>query len=110
MIIIHPAGGATRADPVVYIAGGPGSPLTARAGEIAQREAAILAPERDLVLVDQRGIGRSEPSLCPGLARPQLAIFAAGPDQNTLIDRWRDSYATCRAEMTASGLPPGALG
>lgn len=55
-----------RDDPVVYLAGGPGSSaiddLASWAGPWA------FLDDRDLVLVDQRGTGASVPSLdCPGL-------------------------------------------
>ena len=49
-------------DPVVYISGGPGGPLTIYTDYQASHP---YAPGRDLILVDQRGTGRSEPRLCP---------------------------------------------
>ena len=48
-------------DPVIYISGGPGEPLTVYA---AYQALEPYAAQRDLILVDQRGTGRSEPDLC----------------------------------------------
>ena len=48
-------------DPVIYINGGPGEPLTAYAVYQTRKP---YAAQRDLILVDHRGIGRSEPDLC----------------------------------------------
>ena len=103
-IVIIAAPPPHPADPVLYIAGGPGSPLTSKTAILASHEAAIVAPDRDLILVDQRGAGRSEPALCPGLARRQLAIFAAGADEPILVEAWRDSFRACRHEMAQAGL------
>ena len=59
-------------DPVVYINGGPGGPLTIYADYQARHP---YAPGRDLILVDQRGTGRSEPQLCPELtAKMHIAV------------------------------------
>ena len=111
VVVIKAAGSAVAlSDPVVYVAGGPGSPLTSRAAMIARHEAGVIAPDRDLILVDQRGAGRSEPALCPGLARQQVAIFAAGADQPALVRAWRDSFTQCRRDMAAAGLDPAWFG
>src|SRR5262249_32487966 len=69
-------------DPVVYISGGPGAPLTV----YAQRQARTpYSPRRDLILVDQRGTGRSEPSLCPELNHALLdANFVVADAVGTL--------------------------
>ncbi len=110
VVVVKAAADRREGDPVVYIAGGPGSPLTRRAALIARHEAEIVAPDRDLILVDQRGAGRSEPALCPGLARQQLAIFAAGAEQGALVRAWRASYGACRQQMAADGLQPEWFG
>ena len=111
VVVIKAAGlDAVQADPVVYVAGGPGSPLTSRAAVIARHEAVIAAPDRDLILVDQRGVGRSEPALCPGLSQQQIAIFAAGAEEAALVRAWRDSFAQCRRDMAAAGLDPAWFG
>ncbi|PWC34036.1 alpha/beta fold hydrolase [Azospirillum sp. TSO35-2] len=67
-VMILPAlNGATAVDPVVLLSGGPGQ----GGSDDPRGTAAILAPmraTRDVLLVDQRGTGRSRPSLrCPAL-------------------------------------------
>jgi pimeloyl-ACP methyl ester carboxylesterase len=76
VVVIHLVTNMQQIDPILFIHDGPGSPLTVQATRIAGAESAILAPDRDLILVDQRGAGRSEPALCPDLARRQLTAFA----------------------------------
>jgi pimeloyl-ACP methyl ester carboxylesterase len=52
-----------KPDPVFFIAGGPGQSATALAGT-ASRLLARFGMRRDIVLVDQRGTGRSAPLSC----------------------------------------------
>ena len=58
--IIRSPGGASRADPVVYLEGGPGGSATY---DIEGWLNQAFLEERDLILFDQRGTGFSEPSL-----------------------------------------------
>ncbi|HYG10105.1 MAG TPA: alpha/beta fold hydrolase [Pyrinomonadaceae bacterium] len=63
-IVVFPATGQDKADdPLFYIPGGPGSSATEDAPYIAQEFAKIRA-RRDLVFVDQRGTGGSNPLNC----------------------------------------------
>ena len=51
------------ADPVFLLAGGPGQSAIALAPLVAQ-QMSRLGNRRDLVLIDQRGTGRSAPLMC----------------------------------------------
>ena len=70
-LVVLPARGRERqADPLFYLAGGPGSAATEMAGAIAR----VLAPvnqHRDLVFVDVRGTGRSGALRCEPLGDAQ---------------------------------------
>lgn len=69
-VVVFPATGKTLApDPLFYLAGGPGSSATEDAPYIAQQYAKIRE-RRDLVFVDQRGTGNSNPLNCD-LFNPQ---------------------------------------
>ena len=96
-------------DPVVYISGGPGSPLTKYAVYQASHP---YAPGRDLILVDQRGTGRSEPDLCPSLSEDLFnANFAAASDQTeTMMQRRRMAIVACRDMATSRGIDLGNFG
>lgn len=56
-------------DPVIYLAGGPGSPIVDSLGpSITKVNEPDQVGNRDLILIDQRGTGLSRPSLdCPEL-------------------------------------------
>jgi pimeloyl-ACP methyl ester carboxylesterase len=63
-IVVYPATGTDKApDPLFYIPGGPGSSATEDAPYVAQQMAKIRE-HRDLVFVDQRGTGGSNPLNC----------------------------------------------
>ena len=90
-------------DPVVYISGGPGGPLTIYADYQARHP---YAPGRDLILVDQRGTGRSEPQLCPELTAKMLeANIAAVADMTEdHLARSRAMYLACRDAAIGRGI------
>ena len=89
-----------RPDPVFFFAGGPGQ----SAIEIAPQVAALLARfanRRDIVLIDQRGTGRSAPLNCEAddPALPLVELFAP--------ERQRARLAACQAQLET--LPYGDL-
>jgi pimeloyl-ACP methyl ester carboxylesterase len=90
-------------EPVVYLSGGPGYPLTPYAAHQARTP---YAPRRDLILVDQRGTGQSEPSLCPDLGgkllETALALAATATDE-ALAAR-QATYLACRDQALGRGL------
>ncbi len=75
--VVFPATGPDRApDPVVYFAGGPGDSAVDEiqiAGGVP--DLTILNVHRDLVFIEQRGTGQSNPLTCPPF--PGLADKAA---------------------------------
>lgn len=87
-------------DPVFFLAGGPGQSAIGLAGTVLQLQAR-LANRRDLVLVDQRGTGRSAPLHCEEPA-PTL------PLAQVLDVRWGEArLAACLAKLKL--LPHGDL-
>ena len=98
VVVIRSATEPARPDAALYVSGGPGSPLTVYAEAQAKHP---LAPDRDLVLVDQRGTGASEPALCPGLDRDLVAAVAL--DQAAERKR-RAAFAACRTQAVADGI------
>jgi pimeloyl-ACP methyl ester carboxylesterase len=103
VVVVRSAQQPAFPEPVVYINGGPGSPLTIYADHQARTP---YAPSRDLILVDQRGAGRSEPKLCPDLDEALFdaaVAVATDPSDDTLAKRGA-AYARCRAQATARGI------
>jgi len=60
--VLKASGSKKKNTPVVILNGGPGSSTIV---PFFFRMAKVLFPGRDVVIVDQRGVGYSKPSLCP---------------------------------------------
>jgi len=74
-IVVFPATGRDKAaDPLFYIPGGPGSSATEDAPYVAH-EFAKIRERRDLVFVDQRGTGGSNPLNCDFFNPSDLASY-----------------------------------
>jgi pimeloyl-ACP methyl ester carboxylesterase len=88
-------------DPLVYLAGGPGSPATASAAPLSA-EFAALRRRRDIVLIDQRGTGDSVPYNC-SLTGPD-----GRPAALTSLQLSPQLVEICaKGPGAAAGAPPG---
>ena len=103
VVVVRSAQQPTFPEPVVYISGGPGGPLTIYTDHQARTP---YAPSRDLILIDQRGTGRSEPNLCPDLdgAFLDAAVAIATEATDDALAKRRAVYAACHAGSTARGV------
>jgi pimeloyl-ACP methyl ester carboxylesterase len=63
--VVRAWGGRARRAPVFFLSGGPGGAAASGDAAVAVRSLTSANRTRDLVLVDQRGVGRSAPLLCP---------------------------------------------
>jgi pimeloyl-ACP methyl ester carboxylesterase len=99
-------------DPVIYLGGGPGSQVLGSLGPIVtlDNEHTVVG-DRDLVLIDQRGTGYSQPALtCPGTwtvsegnpVKPGNAGLAAA------IAAQERAYRGCRDHLLHAGIDLGA--
>lgn len=73
-----------KPDPVLFFAGGPGQSAIELGGTVAQL-LARLAYRRDIVLIDQRGTGRSAPLHCAEV--PATAPLAPGIEPDAQLSR-----------------------
>lgn len=92
LIHVYPATGAKKEpDPMFYIPGGPGSSATEDAPYVAE-ELAKIRENRDLVFVDQRGTGGSNPLVCDLFSRDDVQSY---------LGHWSplDQTRRCRQEL-----------
>jgi pimeloyl-ACP methyl ester carboxylesterase len=89
-------------DPVVYINGGPGEPITVYAAAQAKTP---YASGRDLVLIDQRGTGGSEPRICPTMDRKLLdvTLLLGAEGSVSAADARHAAFDACRREALSRG-------
>ena len=90
-----------RPDPVFFFAGGPGQSAIGLAGPVS-RLLGRFANRRDLVLIDQRGTGRSASLACDGDDRPQRPLSES-------VDPAAVQQALARCRQALQQLPHGDL-
>jgi pimeloyl-ACP methyl ester carboxylesterase len=76
-----------KGDPLLLLAGGPGQPASTL-GPLALQLSA-LRRTRDVVLIDQRGTGRSSRLDCPAFAPDEHAEFDIDPVPKSLLCAWQ---------------------
>jgi pimeloyl-ACP methyl ester carboxylesterase len=96
--------GVRVADPVVHLAGGPGSSSLGVAGYMFGQGLDTILAQRDFILFDQRGTGYSQPRLdCPERVSVtgtllERGLIAPGSDQIIL-----DAFRLCRDRLLGEG-------
>jgi pimeloyl-ACP methyl ester carboxylesterase len=98
-------------DPVIYLAGGPGDGAWLDADRIDFWWEFIAdnawLNERDLILMDQRGTGLSQPRMdCTEYEKLQIEALAFGQDHARALDAWRKATIACRARIEKEGHDP----
>ncbi|MBW8733152.1 MAG: alpha/beta hydrolase [Asticcacaulis sp.] len=68
VVIVHATDAAPKADPVVYLHGGPGGSIVRGLADRLRSRRAPLTPDRDWIFFDQRGTGQATPLLDCGTA------------------------------------------
>jgi pimeloyl-ACP methyl ester carboxylesterase len=89
-----------KPDPVFFFAGGPGQSAIALAGPLG-RQFARFSNRRDVVLIDQRGTGRSAPLMCDDEPATRPLADSADPQRQVA------QLQRCRAALQT--LPHGDL-
>ena len=95
-------------DPVIYLAGGPGESVVQRTHWFVH-EARFIWEERDLILLDQRGVGRSEPRLeCPDYQRRKTELRKVDPAPDEALRREVDALLACKRTLSEQGIDVSA--
>ena len=98
-------GSDSSAVPILYLQGGPGQETVKLMSEYFDWTVAPFLAERDFILLDQRGMGLSEPNLdCPKLDK----VFEEDATNKIPFDQREERYLTafdeCRNTLTAQGV------
>ena len=105
--IFHSPGGATEPDPIIYLSGGPGASALEFIYLSFEKFAPAFAANRDLIMFDQRGVGRSEPALdCPAIVELSLELLDLELDGQQLTEReifglLVDTLLSCKEDLSA---------
>ncbi|GAB5525925.1 MAG: alpha/beta fold hydrolase [Roseivirga sp.] len=99
-LVLKATSGKAKADPIVYLQGGPGGATLPMAGFFANSG---LRRDRDFIMMDQRGTGNSH-AMCSDLGDKLLAILAKDltPEKEALA--LQKAAADCKAAMREDGV------
>jgi pimeloyl-ACP methyl ester carboxylesterase len=96
----------TDAPPLLYLIGGPGG--GALNPFVLAMEGPALASGRDVVILDQRGTGRSQPHLCPDMDRAEAEQAAMDLTAREALVERRRAQRDCLARLEAAGIDPAS--
>lgn len=103
IVVVPASGGTALSDPIVPLMGGPAEEARSVAAIFARNFASLLN-DRDLVLIDQRGTGRSAPLRCDLSAADDPAANLREFMPLAAIERCREQLST-RADLTQYTYP-----
>ncbi|HZU76291.1 MAG TPA: alpha/beta fold hydrolase [Dehalococcoidia bacterium] len=101
----------TSTPPLMYVAGGPGGGgIEEGLGIVEGLSGRLPGLDRDLVLVDMRGTGNSQPSLaCPEINDAQDQNVMQGQSLDDLVQRETAGAQACRARLQGEGIDLSAF-
>lgn len=92
-------------DPVVHLAGGPGSSSLGVAGYMLNQGLDAILERRDFILFDQRGTGYSSPRLdCPERNALTATLLSGTLSDEQATQAIVDAFRQCRDRLTAQGV------
>lgn len=109
VMVARGIGDEVKPDPVVYLSGGPGENAIESMRFLFIRHFIAFTGNRDLIVLDQRGTGLSEPALdCPELL--ELRDETAGQDlgNEESVAMAAEAIAGCRKRLLDEGVDLGA--
>lgn len=97
--------GVYAPDPVIHLAGGPGSSSLEVAGYLFNHGLGAILEKRDFILFDQRGTGFSQPRLdCPERASVTAALLERGLATEEARLAVQDAFQRCRNRLLTQGI------
>ena len=96
--VIPATGGKSRPDPIVILMGGPGEDAIS-AAEIYVKQFTALRQDRDILLVDQRGTGRSGALNCALFSAQEAAVSLRDVFPAAAVEKCEQSLRA-RADLT----------
>ncbi|MBA3826460.1 MAG: alpha/beta hydrolase, partial [Ktedonobacterales bacterium] len=93
-------------DPLIFLQGGPGGAIVADVGAaITAKNRAAIVGDHDLILVDQRGTGLSQPPLsCPEVNTQQLALLNQDLTPQKSAALYETAMAKCHTRLVHQGI------
>jgi pimeloyl-ACP methyl ester carboxylesterase len=110
VMVVRSAKQPARPDALVALAGGPGGSLITPIVFASMNPRTDRAAERDVVVIDPRAAGRSDPQVCVGYAAEVVKLLPPDLSTDELIARRIKVREECLDEARAEGIVPESLG
>ena len=105
VMIFRSRSASPAADPVLYMAGGPGGSTVA--GRRSGKNVPFL-DDRDVILLEQRGAPHAQPALrCPEINRLKGDVAAGRLRGTAATEAFSAAAAACRRQLTSDGIDLG---
>lgn len=106
VVILKSQSRAARPDPALMLAGGPGeSTFDTYVAGVTSSEGALFTAQRDIVLIELRGLHYSEPTLgCPGLNEALVDMLGLDLESSGLAARQQAAVRACRTRLLEEGV------
>jgi pimeloyl-ACP methyl ester carboxylesterase len=103
--IFHSTAEGPSPDPVVHLAGGPGSSSLDVARYLFDQGLGAILDRRDFILFDQRGTGYSLPRLdCPERDALTPALLSGALSADESLQKTIEAFQHCRDRLSAQGI------
>lgn len=103
IVFIKSADGKPEADPVIHLSGGPGG-KSVTFDRINAFKNHPFSQNRDLIFIDFRGIGFSEPEFCPELQEEISEVISSNLLPHEATEKSIKHYADCFVKLNVEGL------
>src|SRR5258706_763329 len=107
--IYHSRNNPPKADPILYLQGGPGGTAIDWSAGVYQSVIAPLVVDRDFVVLDPRGVGYSKPSLeCNEIKNTYLSDIQGRITSDQRASYYEGAFLACKNSFVNSGANPSA--
>lgn len=98
-----------RADPIIFLSGGPGGEAIGWSTSVYDSVIAPLTSERDFIVLDPRGVGRSEPVLnCDEFRKTYLQDVQGHIPTDQRASYYEGALLGCKNNLVGMGANPSA--
>lgn len=103
IVFIKSANGNPEPDPVIYLTGGPGGKALTT-GRVNAFKNHPFSQNRDIILMDFRGIGFSEPAFCPEFQEALIQVITLNLTPSEATERTIIHLSDCFNKLIAEGI------
>ncbi len=104
-MVFKSASATPAADPIIYIEGGPGGSASTFISDYLPDELDAIIANRDLIVFEQRGVGKAEPALdCPEIAEVALRDAVVYLSASEATDHQVAAALACKDRLAGQGI------